>query len=88
MSKIIFQSVPVVCVVVEDEKRGGNPRQCRGGVGFFNRFLQFRSKEKLSPVRRVSYSAGRSYCGFFTPEDAAKIEVWLKQQGVKKSEHM
>ena len=87
MPKVTFRAVPVVCVIIKGEKVEGvesNLPLGREDGGLVKRFLAFQGEEKIYPALHGGSSGAGQYVGFFTAENAAKIEAWLLEQGAKR----
>ena len=80
MPRITFAIKPVVCVTITGDGKYGS----RKDEGLVSRFLQFQIENKIYTTVRGGHSGAGSYCGFFAPEDATKIQTWLIEQGAKK----
>jgi len=81
MSKVIFETTPVVCVTIKGEGEDG----VEDG-GLVQRFLKFQLDKNIFPAVRGGHGGAGSYCGFFAAEDVVKIEVWLLEQGAEHKE--
>ena len=91
MPKVTFTSQSVVCIHIKGEKdssprRAGEPNlpRCRMDGGLVHRFLDFQKEERVFALSMGGRSVVGEYLGFFTAEDAAKIEAWLIEQGGKR----
>ncbi|MDP3697514.1 MAG: hypothetical protein Q8R55_05880 [Candidatus Taylorbacteria bacterium] len=80
MQKVTFGIKPIVCVTIT----GSGEYRSRKDNGLVARFLQFQIDNQIYTAVRGGYSGAGSYCGFFAPEDVAKIEAWFIEQGAKK----
>lgn len=86
MPKVIFETTPVVCVTIKGEGEDGVPSRVREDGGLVQRLLRFQLDENICPAIRGGHSGAGSYCGFFSAEDAEKIEKWLLEQGADRGE--
>lgn len=82
MAKVTFSIEPVVFVTIlgEQDKRKKDLRKDDGLIG---RLLKFQLDNEISPAKPGGYSGRGAYGGFYTAEDAVKIEAWLLEQGAK-----
>lgn len=88
MPKVTFTSQAVVCIHITGEKVD-HPHFlcCPKDGGLVARFLDFMLKEKIFPVYGMPRRSGAGqFFGFFADEDVARIEAWLVEQGVERTE--
>ena len=91
MPKITFRTVPVVLVAVRGEKVAKSLQDEYPGAtfgpndgGLVERLITFMGDHRIYPHVVGGSSGGGEYHGFFTAENAEKIEVWLREQDAKK----
>lgn len=92
MPKVSFKIKPVVCVFIKGEEdnsplKEGEPNLpcCPNDGGLIRRLFKFETDEKIFPIAKMPEAfGGGTYFGFFTAEDAAKIEAWLFRQGAER----
>lgn len=56
----------------------------RGDVELILRIPEFLAQHHIKPAARGGMSVGGRYVGFFFPNDAKRIEAWLRGQGATK----
>lgn len=79
-SKCTFSIGSVVVVKIRGEGGGGVYLPDDGGL--VERFLQWCLKEEVYSLNiGGGYSGGGGHMGFYTPEDAERIQTWLLANG-------
>jgi hypothetical protein len=78
MPKVTFEMIPVVCVTIKGEIVDGDVRKDGGLV---RRFLRFQLDGGVYTQIPGGFSGAGAYCGFFSAENAKRIEKWLLEQG-------
>ena len=93
MNKVIFKTTEVVCVEIEGEYNPEHPFHKKDG-GLIRKFLTFLDKTSIPMIINprcdviglincdIIPERGH-YRGFFTAENAVKIETWLLEQGAE-----
>lgn len=77
MAKVRFATRPLVFLTMAGLER------VRKNKGFIRRFREFQKRRGIEPAIKCEMNGGGTYCGFFTMEDAVKVERWLREQGVE-----
>ena len=91
MPNVTFSITTVVCVKIKGEKfeqkftpndttEFSNFPISPNDGGLVRRFLEFQEKEAIHPIIAGGYSGGGGYLGFFSPQDASRIEAWLIEE--------
>lgn len=80
-SKCTFSIGYVVVVKIRGE--GGGRGYLPDDGGLVQRFNQWTLDEEVYSLNiNGGYSGGGGYMGFYTPEDAEKVQAWLLENGV------
>ena len=82
MAKVIYSIEPVFCITVLGEKNKSN-NDFRKDDGLIGRLLRFMLDNEIFAAKRNGYCGRGTYIGFYTTEDAVKVEAWLLEQGAK-----
>lgn len=81
-SKCTVKLTPVVQILIRGQgKRNGICTLDSGG--FISPFCKWLQDNNIYTAVKGGMSGGGVYLGFFTAEDATKIEAWLLEQGVE-----
>ncbi|MEK7551988.1 MAG: hypothetical protein AAB534_01080 [Patescibacteria group bacterium] len=87
MPKVTFETIPGVYVSIRGEQKEAPPYPVYEDGGLVNRFTSFQLKEGVFRVSGTSGSSGPGYYrGFFSAENAKRIEAWLVEQGAERKE--
>ena len=86
MPKVIFKITPAVIHVSMKEEGKDGVRRINEDGGLVQRFLKFKQDEYIDHHLEEPRSGAGFYSGFFSKEDAEKIEKWLLEQGAERSE--
>jgi len=88
VSKVTFKTMPVVFVSVRGEKEDeASLSSGRKDGGLVTRLLSFMVDQNIiTAVRGGLIMGGGVFRGFYTAEDAERIEAWLIEQDVEREE--
>lgn len=80
-ARVTFSAAHVVQVHVRGEWQAD--RRVRVDDGLVKRLLAYMSEQDIQPALPGGYVKPGGYLGYFEPEDAERLGVWLKEQGVE-----
>jgi hypothetical protein len=83
MSKVKVRIQSVVCVTVEGYRVSKDPRRVLEDDGLVSKMLRFMLDQGIYSAVHCGMSGAGRHVGFYTAEDAEKIETWLRQQVIK-----
>ena len=84
--KVTFRLIPLVRVVLEGEPHPRGFPYLPDDDGMVGRLLTWMLAERVYSAVAGGASGGGRYIGYHSAEDAARIAVWLREQGVSEVE--